>query len=96
MGYILKAQSGIRSVKGETVFFCRKSISKKEKAEDFSVQRFENYAIILIVSERYRSGHNEADSKSVSRPRHVGSNPTRSAIYLDGLRKNRCMESALP
>ena len=29
--------------------------------------------------ERYRSGHNGADSKSVWRQRHVGSNPTLSA-----------------
>ena len=29
--------------------------------------------------ERYRSGHNGADSKSVCRQRHVGSNPTLSA-----------------
>ena len=32
--------------------------------------------------ERYRSGHNGADSKSVCRKRHVGSNPTRSAIAV--------------
>ena len=32
-----------------------------------------------IHMERYRSGHNGADSKSVWRQRHVGSNPTRSA-----------------
>ena len=34
--------------------------------------------------ERYRSGHNGADSKSVWEQSHVGSNPTRSAnlIYL--------------
>ena len=33
-----------------------------------------------VAVERYRSGHNGADSKSVSRfYRHVGSNPTRSA-----------------
>ena len=30
--------------------------------------------------ETYRSGHNGADSKSVCRQRHVGSNPTVSAI----------------
>ena len=30
--------------------------------------------------QRYRSGHNGADSKSVCRQRHVGSNPTRCAI----------------
>ena len=30
--------------------------------------------------ERYRSGHNGADSKSVCGQPHVGSNPTRSAI----------------
>lgn len=29
--------------------------------------------------ERYRSGHNEADSKSVVQQCTVGSNPTRSA-----------------
>ena len=29
--------------------------------------------------ETYRSGHNGADSKSVCRQRHVGSNPTVSA-----------------
>ena len=29
--------------------------------------------------EQYRSGHNGADSKSVCRQRHVGSNPTVSA-----------------
>ncbi len=32
------------------------------------------------VGERYRSGHNGADSKSDGRQRHVGSNPTLSAI----------------
>ena len=31
--------------------------------------------------ETYRSGHNGADSKSVRRQRHVGSNPTVSAKY---------------
>lgn len=32
------------------------------------------------IMERYRSGHNEADSKSVVQQCTVGSNPTRSAI----------------
>ena len=32
--------------------------------------------------EQYRSGHNEADSKSVSLSRPVGSNPTCSAKIL--------------
>ena len=30
---------------------------------------------------RYRSGHNEAVLKTVSLQGHVGSNPTRPAIY---------------
>ena len=40
------------------------------------------YRDILIKSfvERYRSGHNGADSKSVRPKGLVGSNPTRSAI----------------
>ena len=41
----------------------------------------QRHAIISFAHfvERYRSGHNGADSKSVCRKRHVGSNPTRSA-----------------
>ena len=35
--------------------------------------------------ERYRSGHNGTDSKSVVRQRTVGSNPTRSAILIIGM-----------
>lgn len=33
-------------------------------------------------TERYRSGHNGADSKSVVQQCTVGSNPTRSAIFI--------------
>ena len=33
--------------------------------------------------QRYRSGHNGADSKSVCGQPHVGSNPTRSAIKAE-------------
>ena len=35
------------------------------------------------IVERYRSGHNGADSKSVCVKAHVGSNPTRSAMNTD-------------
>ena len=40
------------------------------------------YHAILVkyLMERYRSGHNGADSKSVRPKGLVGSNPTRSAI----------------
>ena len=36
----------------------------------------------LCDTERYRSGHNGTDSKSVDGQPSVGSNPTRSAIFI--------------
>ena len=36
--------------------------------------------LLWADEQRYRSGHNGADSKSVCRQLHVGSNPTRCAI----------------
>lgn len=38
-----------------------------------------SYVRVLIYLQRYRSGHNGADSKSVCEQSHVGSNPTRCA-----------------
>ena len=37
----------------------------------------------IIIMERYRSGHNGADSKSVCAKAHEGSNPSLSAIAKD-------------
>ena len=36
--------------------------------------------LCIIIMERYRSGHNGADSKSVCAKAHEGSNPSLSAI----------------
>jgi hypothetical protein len=38
---------------------------------------------VKLYTERYRSGHNGADSKSVWRQRHEGSNPSLSAIFWE-------------
>ena len=38
--------------------------------------------LCIIIMERYRSGHNGADSKSVCAKAHEGSNPSLSAIKI--------------
>ena len=48
----------------------------------------------LCDTERYRSGHNGTDSKSVDGQPSVGSNPTRSAIfYRDVAQFGRALRS---
>ena len=49
----------------------------------FSPGRVYYINVQCTIVERYRSGHNGADSKSVCVKAHVGSNPTRSAMNTD-------------
>ena len=53
----------------------------------YNLHKFPQCAIIFIVAEAYRSGHNEAVLKTVWVKAHGGSNPSASAIGKRGSKK---------
>ena len=53
------------------------------------IQKGVKKALASAGVEKYRSGHNERDSKSCCPQGHVGSNPTFSAIWAMRARKSR-------
>ena len=70
---------------------CAKWICRAElvKPHQCGLHRYDARCCIISM-ERYRSGHNGADSKSVCGQPHVGSNPTLSVKTKNGQRPFFC------